>query len=290
VDDRRSVVPVEVTGITSAVDISLGASHACAVLNDGSVVCWGADDQGQLGDGRKTLDQRRAIAVVGVGKIRAVAAGERFSCAVATDGSVWCWGTGAEDPSLDSPDAAPQLPKRMANVTGAIGIAVAPTHACALMKDGSIRCWGNTQLALGFDDFSQSVPPTAVEGIAGATAVSGNSRHMCALLGQAVWCWGAGERGDLGTGDSPPISKPRPAIVPPSIKVFAGLGGSCSITTTHEVYCWGNDLDSLTSSFHATPAAVPALAGATDVSFLSGQACASIGPSGEVRCVGRYPY
>ena len=46
----RSDVPIVVPGISNAVSVTAGYAHTCAVLNNGSVRCWGANDHGQLGN------------------------------------------------------------------------------------------------------------------------------------------------------------------------------------------------------------------------------------------------
>jgi alpha-tubulin suppressor-like RCC1 family protein len=47
--------PVQVSGIDGsnavATDIAVGGNHSCAVLKDGTILCWGDNSEGQLGDG-----------------------------------------------------------------------------------------------------------------------------------------------------------------------------------------------------------------------------------------------
>ena len=71
--------------------IAAGNQFTCAVKHDGSVVCWGDNTFGQLGDGSKTASDKPVL-VKGLGASIAVAAGSGHACAVAADGKVWCWG------------------------------------------------------------------------------------------------------------------------------------------------------------------------------------------------------
>ena len=77
----------------SAVSISAGSYHSCAVLDDGSLRCWGSNEFGQLGDG--TSIERTSPVSVDLGSGRSavsVSAGESHTCAVLDDSGVTCWG------------------------------------------------------------------------------------------------------------------------------------------------------------------------------------------------------
>ena len=74
-----------------AVQITAGASHACALLTGGSIRCWGANQRGQLGDGTRTF-RTAPVPVKGLADAVAVSAGDRHTCALKRDGTVWCWG------------------------------------------------------------------------------------------------------------------------------------------------------------------------------------------------------
>jgi alpha-tubulin suppressor-like RCC1 family protein len=93
--------PVTVTGISTAVDLYLGYGHACAVLADGTVKCWGSNSYGQLGNGT-TTDSSTPVTVSGITDAAAIGHGDgNYSCAVMTfgpggvGGNVKCWGTNA---------------------------------------------------------------------------------------------------------------------------------------------------------------------------------------------------
>ena len=88
-----SDVPVAVSGIASgATAVSVRLHHSCAVTATGGVECWGSDRYGQLGDGR-TSDSPVPVAVSGLASgAKAVAAGAFHTCAIASGGTVTCWG------------------------------------------------------------------------------------------------------------------------------------------------------------------------------------------------------
>src|SRR5262249_44825027 len=74
------------------VQLAAAKSHACALLADGPVRCWGSNYRGQLGDGTTTF-RSAPVAVTGLRDVAFIAAGERHTCAARRDGSVSCWGS-----------------------------------------------------------------------------------------------------------------------------------------------------------------------------------------------------
>jgi alpha-tubulin suppressor-like RCC1 family protein len=83
--------PIEVRGLTGVTAISSASNHTCAVLQDRTVKCWGANEHGQLGDG--TTDPSNVpVAVPSLGDVVALATGHRTSCAQTRAGQVLCWG------------------------------------------------------------------------------------------------------------------------------------------------------------------------------------------------------
>jgi alpha-tubulin suppressor-like RCC1 family protein len=80
-----------VSATATAIAVSAGTAHSCAVLGDGQVFCWGANDQGQLGDG--TTDARPLPAPVpSLTDVQQVAAGRAHTCARQRGGAIFCWG------------------------------------------------------------------------------------------------------------------------------------------------------------------------------------------------------
>lgn len=87
--------PIKVSGVTNAVDVGVGGSHVCALLEDGSVVCWGANDRGQLGNGQTNAGSATPQKVVDLPPAAGIAVGGSHTCAWTTDGRVFCWGLNA---------------------------------------------------------------------------------------------------------------------------------------------------------------------------------------------------
>jgi alpha-tubulin suppressor-like RCC1 family protein len=171
-------------------EVSAGTHHTCARKTDGSVWCWGRNESGQIGvEPEPTIDPEGFLPrvtlpahVAGLPPALDVDLGETASCAVVSDGAVWCWGR-----SPSAPDQASFQPVQVAGVTNARQVAVGDhsDHACALDKSGAVYCWGK-QWNGGH------VPlPAKVVGLPPAIAIDAGEWITCALSStQEMWCWG----------------------------------------------------------------------------------------------------
>jgi alpha-tubulin suppressor-like RCC1 family protein len=90
-DGGPSGVPETVTGITNAKAVAVGSYYACALLADGTVACWGDNEDGTLGNGT-TVDSSVPVAVTGLSNVVAISTGIEHACALLGDGTVKCWG------------------------------------------------------------------------------------------------------------------------------------------------------------------------------------------------------
>ena len=202
----ESDVPIEVTGISTAVSISSASADTCAVLSGGTIDCWGENANGQLGDGT-TATRFTPVQVTGITNAVAVSAGDSHTCALLADGTVRCWGSNQGGQLGDGTTTASSTPVTVQGLSGAAGIAAGHAHTCALIDDGSIRCWGlagNGQLGNGMSGSgAQSTVPVVVSGITDARAIAAGQYHSCAVLRTGnVKCWGANYAGQLGDSTS----------------------------------------------------------------------------------------
>ena len=201
--------PVAVSGITSAVAISAGGWHTCALLRDGTIQCWGQNTYGQLGDGSPITRpapgrSSTPVTVTGITTAIAIQAGIFHTCALLADGTLRCWGRNDEGRLGNGTTADSSTPTIVSGIAPA---AAAPgaEHACALLQDGTVRCWGDNnwgQLGNGSPvGATATTPAAAVTGITTARAASSGAEHTCALLQDgSVQCWGRNTDGRLGNG------------------------------------------------------------------------------------------
>jgi alpha-tubulin suppressor-like RCC1 family protein len=179
-----ATVPVVVSGLASAAALTAGYNHACALLADGTMRCWGSNVYGQLGDPSTPPSGSSApVAVSGVTTVAAVTAGAYHTCALLVDGTLRCWGQNDLGQLGDGTLTSSSTPVTVHGITGAAGVRGGGGHTCALLVDGTVQCWGNNyQGQLGDGTTAPSSTPVAVAGITGAVAIAAGWQHTCAVL------------------------------------------------------------------------------------------------------------
>jgi alpha-tubulin suppressor-like RCC1 family protein len=143
--------PTAITGVDSAVAVTIGLGHACALRQDASAMCWGDDGFGQLGDGQTGFP--KAPVTVGLTSITQLVAMSNHTCALTSTGGVWCWG-----------EHYTATPAQVTLPHAARSIASGWAFDCATLTDGSLWCWGANdvgQLGNGLHGNTPSPPVRA---------------------------------------------------------------------------------------------------------------------------------
>ena len=242
--ERFSTVPVAVTGITGAVDVRGGYDHACALLGDGTIRCWGSNVYGQLGDPSAQTGSSVPVVVSGITGAAAITTGADHACALLGDGTLRCWGKNDTGQLGDGTLTSSSTPVPVAGISGVAAVSGGGVHTCAVLTNGTVRCWGENALGqLGDGTTRTSATPVQVVGITGAVAVTAGWRHACALLGDGtVRCWGENEFGQLGGGTTTTASSTPVQVVgiTGAVAVTAGWWHhSCALLRDSSVWCWG---------------------------------------------------
>jgi alpha-tubulin suppressor-like RCC1 family protein len=172
-------IPTRVPGIEMLpVQLSAGSSVDTVRMEDGSVWSWGASYSGESGSGQSGLFLEPIRTSLDL-PARDVANGGARGCAVATDGSAWCWGvgdTGLTRSFVPEPMSTPGPVRRVA--VGA--------RRCGLLEDGSVWCWGA-------DAGPVPLPLPAHDLVMSA-------RTSCIATRSGLFCWGDNDHGQLGDG------------------------------------------------------------------------------------------
>jgi alpha-tubulin suppressor-like RCC1 family protein len=269
--------PVLVAGLTSGVAaIDAGNDHTCAVLDNGTMRCWGSDEYGQLGAnvselcGVEHLCSTTPITTAGLNGLTMVrvATGDNHTCGVTSAGGIKCWGHNTRGQLGNGNTADAQLPGDVSGLTsGAADIAAGFDHTCAVIASTQgLRCWGSASFGkLGVpgpdncDGFSCAKTPVNVTSIGTTVSdVAAGFAHTCvATTGLDVKCFGENLHGQLGNGTNDNSQTPVDAcrlvpsipealcltsLLPDFSQVAAGGRRSCAVASSGSLECWGEPL------------------------------------------------
>lgn len=273
--DRATPVTVAFTFPATTAELALGDSHTCARLTSGEVWCWGANGNGQLGDG--TTTSRSMPAVVNLpSAARQIASASRTVCANLDTDALYCWGNRAGDNTTNDRPS----PFLVAS-GGVVAVQAGTDHVCSVEAAGDVSCWGDNGFGqLGNGSTTEQLQP--VLAIAGATEIAAGGFSACAQTGSTVQCWGRNDFDLLqGGGESRELT-PIPSSQPMAFSLGAANGCNAS-------QCWGSNYLGVvgdgTYSDRMSPSAIVGLPGiATQVGISSHHICAVAG--GDAYCWG----
>ncbi len=250
-----STLAVSVSDLSDAVAVAAGTDFTCALRSAGTVVCWGDDFYGELGN-TMVMVSPTPVAVAGLDHAIAIAAGYDSACAALASGGAICWGDNSEGqlgtPACPNPTPGatywcPTPPVMVPGLGGVAGLATANFGTCSWQSGGAADCWGldiggylgNGQGALATT--WGPYPPGSLSNVSGVTAVTMGQFHGCALTASGTaLCWGQNHAGQIGNGGGSDVY--TPAAVGSLFDVTAIAAGgdhTCAIAAGTTLYCWG---------------------------------------------------
>lgn len=215
-----------------------GGRHNCGLLRTGELLCFGANDAGQLGLPPDEIDSvAHPIPTLPGLSFREVEARKDFSCGITREGEALCWG---DVPGREQYSSRP-WPLPLGDETPT-SIALGHDHICVLLEDGGIRCLGrNDHGQLGDGTLRASGTPVAVEAPP-AVVLAAGAGFACALEADGTpWCWGRNDENQLGGASDEPYEKVPIAIEGLElVSLSLGASHACGLTSTGRAYCWGS--------------------------------------------------
>ncbi|RYD56748.1 MAG: choice-of-anchor D domain-containing protein, partial [Verrucomicrobiaceae bacterium] len=261
---RKEPVAVDMSGALSGkvvTTLATSIAHTLALTSEGKVYSWGNNYTGQLGLGDttdRTTPQLVQAALTGK-TITTIATTFSHSFALASDGSLYAWGSNYSG-VLGDGTTTTRLAPVMVNTAGTLlagktitAISCGYYHNVVLTSDGKVFAWGfNGNGYLGDGTTTERFSPVAVNGsLTGktVTAITGSNYHHLALTSDnQLHGWGTNLYGNLGDGTN--TERHSPVLVNTSgvlagktfAQIFAGGGSSMVRTTDGGLYTWGMGL------------------------------------------------
>lgn len=252
----------------------VGSSQAtfCGIRSNGEAYCWGANNNGKIGNGNSTnQDKPTRVGTGGTSTLwsdwESISLGENHTCGIRTNGEAYCWGNGGNGQLGNGTTTASQTTPVRVGTGGTstlwsdwASIAASGQHSCGIRDNGTAWCWGNGndgQLGDGNTTDPQTTPVQV--GTSGTStlwsdweSLSGGYSFTCGIRtnGEA-YCWGDGSNGEMGNGvagitGSPNTTPKRVGTSGTSTlwsdwaNISANGSAPCGLRDDGTIWCWGN--------------------------------------------------
>ena len=211
----------------SWVQLATGEDFTCGRRTNGSVACWGNNEDKQLG----VLTDKSASTTpveTGIGNAVDISASGMQACATLSTGQVKCWG----QTRLASWGTG-ELPRSM-GMNNAAATSVSTARGCARRRGAYVDCWEQ-----------EGLPRLELSRVSNVIQVGVGADFACALTsGGTVWCWGDGRKGQRGNeGPTWPDAAAQVPGVIDAVDLGVGESNVCVVRRTGGVQCWGPNSD-----------------------------------------------
>jgi len=271
-----SADPIEISGLNGVTAIAAGMGNSIALTNDGKVWTWGANANGQLGNGTTTPSAVPiSVSTLTNVKVIGLCAGYYHFLTVTNTGAVYAWGANTAGQLGNGTTNASSVPVSVGGLNNrAAAVAAGNSHSVALLSDGTVWAWGDnsaSQLGTSSTTLPASTAPVQVGGLSNIVAISAANTYSLALdRSGIVWGWGSGWLGNGTTGSSPvPLQVSGLSNI---AFIAAGLSDALAIDVNGNVWTWGANGDGELGNDTADSSPVPVL-----VSSLSNATVGSVG-------------
>jgi alpha-tubulin suppressor-like RCC1 family protein len=236
-------------GGTNWSSVSASSCNTAGVKTDGTLWTWGANGNGQLGDGTVLCRSSPGTTAGGGTNWISVSAGNLFSAAIKTDGTLWTWGiNGVGQLGTDTTTDRSSPGTTAGGGTNWSKVGASQCHTAGIKTDGTLWTWGqNTCGRLGDGTTTnRSSPGTTAGGGTDWSSVSGGYKHTAAIKTDGtLWTWGTNVVGQLGDGTIAARSSPGTTAGGGTnwSSVSAGWHHTSGVKTDGTLWTWGINMD-----------------------------------------------
>lgn len=227
--------------MTRVRSVVAGGNTTCAIRVDETLWCWGSIDTSLDASARVVRTNTPTPTQISLNQVRSIAVGPYHSCALQSDGLLWCWGKNrygqlGNNSTFDSAIPIPVSEHRFT------AVAVGTDHTCAIDTQQVVWCWGvNAQHRLGLPGTSSRLVPTRVPRVR-ATFIDAGDAFTCIMNGsKKVQCWGRNQYGQLGATSGKPRVAPTTVSVKNALSLSVGSEFACATTQAATTWCWGRN-------------------------------------------------
>lgn len=292
----QSLVPVQVdnTNMGAVTALSLGGDHSCALKSNGDAWCWGDNADGQLGHNSSDTESNTPVQIdnSNMGSVASLSLGGDHSCALKTNGTVWCWGSNVYG-QLSQGDFTEGVAFHVDSLGSLASLQAYQQSTYALSAEGNIWVWGRETGILSYSS-SETNGPEMIPDLNQVASFAINLDTLCAVkTDQSVWCMGNNNNGELGDGNSPNDSDVPVQVDNTNMSavttVVVGSGHACGLETNGDLWCWGDNSSGQLGDNNApndSDVPVQVLSGVGQIASKISHSCALLPSSQSVYCWG----
>lgn len=247
-DEGNRDIPAPVSIDTSDfIDVSIASSSACALKKDGTVWCWGADGNGQLGNGATTTTtQSTPVKVNTINDAVQISVGNNYACALRKAGSVWCWGSNNLGKFGNGTSTSSDIPVKGPSYEDFQFISMGANTSCGIRQNGEAWCWGSGGTGqLGNGGTADSFLPVKVSNISNFVHLNvSTSSGVCGVVRDGKgYCWGTETNGEFGNGATSGLQTVPSEVsnITDFVKISLRPNYACGLRGNGQIWCWGND-------------------------------------------------
>ncbi|MFA5130015.1 MAG: hypothetical protein WC477_03800 [Patescibacteria group bacterium] len=238
-----ALTPQVIPSVAGAIDVAAGYEHGIALINDGTVMCWGGAGYHACGVSGTALSPMKISSILGA---TAISAYGSHNCAIMNDMTVkyWGWMCGQANDACKITDTPITMKDANGLLLSSVSVIASGQWNNMAVSSVNLFAWGyNKYGQLGDGTTTDNLNAVPVTGISYTRSISSGYLHNCAVLEDGTaWCWGYNGNGEFGNGTTTGSSTPvQVSGITNAVSVSAGEGATCVVLKNGTAWCWGEN-------------------------------------------------